>query len=533
MGTAQTLAEAAARHAAERPGHPAVLCEGRVTDYRRIDEESSRAARAILAAGLGTGSRVAYLGKESEHYYELALACAKAGTVLVPVNWRLTAGEAEHILSDSAAELLFAEPAFGELVEKVRPLLPGLRQVVELAPPGESGGQRAWAAGFAATPPGTAGGPDDAVLQIYTSGTTGAPKGVVLAHRSFFTLPAAMAGAGVAWIDWLPTDRNLISLPGFSIAGMGWFMHGFAAGGTNVVMRMFVSEEAVRLIAEHGVTTTFAAPAMLQMMIEERGASKAAFRSLRKVAYGAAPMSDALLGRCLELLDCEFAQIYAATETGTVAVCLPPEDHWVGSPVLGSVGRACPGHRLKVVDDAGEELPPGAIGRVCVSTPARMLGYWGLPGATADAIDGEWLRMGDAGYLTEDGYLYLCDRINDTIIAAGQNIYPAEVEKALDGHPAVAESAVLGVPDELWGDAVLACVVVRPGRAVTPRELLRHLSGRLADYKTPTRWEFVDAVPRNPTGKILRRVLRERYLAAAAAPAAPTAAALLSEGDLR
>ncbi|WP_405017535.1 fatty acid--CoA ligase [Kitasatospora sp. NBC_00070] len=516
--TVQTLVTVSARHARQRPGHPAVICEGRVTTYAELHRESNRTAHALLAAGLHRGSRVAYLGKESEHYYEIALACAKAGAVLVPVNWRLTSGEAEHILRDSGAELLFVEEAFRPLVDRIRAELPSLWSVVPLAAPGPvGGGQRYWHADQPDTDldPGT--DSHDAVLQIYTSGTTGAPKGVVLAHRSFFTLPEAMRRSGQHWIDWLPEDVNLISLPGFSIAGMGWFMHGFAAGGTNVVMRMFVSEEAVRLIETHRVTTTFAAPAMLQMMIEEPGVTPATFGSLRKVAYGAAPISESLLKRCLAMLGCEFAQIYASTETGTVAVCLPPEDHYPGSPVLGSAGKACPGHQLKIVDAEGRTLPPGEIGQVCVFTPARMLSYHQLPEATAETLVGLWLHLGDAGYLTEDGYLFLCDRINDTIIAAGQNIYPAEIEKALGEHPAVAEVAALGVPDELWGDAVLACVVLRPGQQAGPRDLQRFLSGRLADYKAPSRWEFVDSIPRNPTGKILRRVLRERHLAARAA----------------
>ncbi|MDH6110589.1 acyl-CoA synthetase (AMP-forming)/AMP-acid ligase II [Kitasatospora sp. MAP12-15] len=516
----QTLTAACAQHSHRRPDHPAVICEDRVTTYAQLHKESNRTAHGLLAAGLRPGSRVGYLGKESEHYYEIALACAKAGTVLVPVNWRLTGSEAEHILRDSGAELLFVEEAFRPLAERVKEELTQLRTLVALAPPGPiGGGQRAWQAGQPDTDlnPGT--GADDAVLQIYTSGTTGKPKGVVLAHRSFFTLPAAMRDSGANWIDWLPEDRNLISLPGFSIAGMGWFMHGFVAGGTNVVMRMFVSEEAVRLIAAHGVTTTFAAPAMLQMMIEEPGVTPETFRSLRKVAYGAAPISESLLKRCLAMLGCEFAQIYAATETGTVAVCLPPKDHFPGSPVLTAAGKACPGHELKIVDPEGRTLPVGQIGQVCVLTPARMLGYWGLPEATAETLVGEWLHLGDAGYLTEDGYLFLCDRINDTIIAAGQNIYPVEIEKALGDHPAVADVAVLGVPDELWGDAVLACVVLRPGEQLRARDLRGFLSGRIADYKAPSRWEFVDSIPRNPTGKILRRVLRERHLAVRAAGA--------------
>ncbi|UVS82002.1 long-chain-fatty-acid--CoA ligase [Actinokineospora sp. UTMC 2448] len=502
-----TLTATSARHAAERGEHPAILCEDRVVTYDQLHRESNRTAHRLLAAGLGVGDRVAYLGLESEHYYEIALGCAKAGVVLVPVNWRLTADEVDHILRDSGAALLFVEREFLAIAEKI-----AVPTIVEMDAVARGAGFQDWKGDASAADLAAATGPDDAILQIYTSGTTGFPKGVVLANRAFFTLPAAQAGAGVSWLDWLPSDRSLISLPGFGIAGMGWFMHGFNAGATNVVMRMFISEEAVKLIERVGVTTTFAAPAMLQMMIEERGVTRETFRSLRKVAYGAAPISSELLERLIDMMGCEFAQIYAATETGTCAVCLPPEDHVPGSPLLKAAGKACPGHELKVIDPAGNELPPGEIGQVCIRTPAHMLGYWNLPEATAKTLVGDWLHMGDAGYLDENGYVYLCDRINDTIIQGGQNIYPAEIERALAGHPAVQDSAVIGLPHPLWGEAVHACVVLRPGETATARELMVYLSGRIADYKIPTEWEFPDSVPRNPSGKILRRVLREERM---------------------
>jgi len=531
-----TLTAAVSGHARTRPDQPAIICEGRVTSYGELHRHSNRAAHALLAAGLRPGDRVAYLGRESEYYYLALLAGAKAGVVTVPVNWRLTGPEVEHILGDCGAVLLYADAEFTGLIQALRPQLPGLRHVVQLDGPGPTGtgpgqaapgpagpgpagpgqaadrgaGLRAW---YADRPdsdldPGT--GPDEAVVQIYTSGTTGLPKGAVLAQRSFFTLPAAMREHGAAWIDWRPEDVSMISLPGFGIAGIGWFLHGLVAGAVNVVMPQFIAQEAVRLIRDRGVTITFAAPAMLQMMMAEHEAGPQAFASLRKIAYGAAPMSEALLRQCLAAFGCEFTQIYASTETGSVAVCLPPEDHRPGVGRLDSVGRPCPGNEVKVIGPDGAVLPPGQIGQICIRTPSRMLGYWNLPEATARTLVGEWLHMGDAGYLDEAGYLHLCDRINDTIIVAGQNIYPAEVEAQLAEHPAVADAAVVGLPDEHWGEAVHACVVLRPGTTATARELMLSLRGRLADYKIPTAYHIVDELPRNPSGKVLRRTVRER-----------------------
>ncbi|MCK1794590.1 long-chain-fatty-acid--CoA ligase [Streptomyces sp. XM4193] len=523
--TGWTLAARSAEHAALRPDHPAVRCEDRTLTHAELHRYSNRLAHGLRAAGVGRADRVAFLGRESEDYYALVLACAKAGAVMVPVNWRLTGGEVDHILRDSGARLLFVEEEFAAVAERILPRLPEVGEVVRTDGPtdgptdgstdgdgrvGRGAGLRRWCAARPETDhsPGT--GPDDPVAQIYTSGTTGLPKGVVLAQRSFFTLPRAMRAEGVAWIDWLPEDVNLISLPGFGIAGLGWFLHGFNAGGTNVVMRMFVAKEAVALIERHGVTTTFAAPAMLRMMLDEPAASAEAFASLRKIAYGAAPISEPLLRRSMEVFGCELAQIYASTETGSVAVSLPPEEHTPGNPLLLSVGRACPGNELRIVDSRGRELPAGEIGQVCIRTPSAMLGYWRLPEVTAATLVDGWLHMGDAGYLDEAGNLFLCDRINDTIIVGGQNVYPAEVEKALAEHPAVADSAVVGLPDPRWGETVQAVVVLREGAAATPRQLLMFLHGRIADYKIPCDYRFTDTLPRNPSGKVLRREIRER-----------------------
>ncbi|MEY9992093.1 acyl-CoA synthetase (AMP-forming)/AMP-acid ligase II [Streptomyces sp. V4I8] len=510
-----TLDAALAVHAAERPEKTALVCDGRRTTYGALATQSDRGARALRASGLGPGARVGYLGKESEHYYELLYACARSGVVLVPVNWRLTSLEVDYILRDSESELLFVEEEFLDLARQVRADLPGLRTLVLLDCADPAGTPleewkstgRECAAVWQATP-------DTPVAQLYTSGTTGFPKGVVLAHRSFFAVREALAASGEDWIDWRPDDVSLIGIPGSHIGGLWWATQGFNAGITNVALRVFGSKEAVALVRELGVTTTCVVPAMLLMLLAEPETDPADFTTLRKVVYGGSPISESLLRRCMEVMDCEFAQIYGLTETGNTAVCLPPEAHASGGDLLKAAGRPYPGFAVKIVDDKGEQLPPGEVGEVCLRTPGRMVEYWRLPEATERTLVDGWIHTGDAGYTTEEGYLFIHDRIKDMIIRAGENVYPAEIENALSAHPDVADVAVIGVPDPRWGEAVHAFVVLRPGQGVKPRELKSFLRDRIADFKIPSKYEFIDRVPRNASGKILRRTLRDRLWSA-------------------
>uniref|UniRef100_A0AAU2AEF8 Long-chain-fatty-acid--CoA ligase n=1 Tax=Streptomyces sp. NBC_00093 TaxID=2975649 RepID=A0AAU2AEF8_9ACTN len=499
----KTLAQTTRHHAERQPDLPAVLCEGRTLTYGQLHRESNRVAHALKAAGLAPGDRVAYLGKESEHYYEILFGCAKSGTVLVPVNWRLTAPEVGHILQDSGTRLLFLEDEFGPIVDKMPTAPP--ETVVPL------GSIREWRAQHADGETEFDATPDTPVAQLYTSGTTGLPKGVVLAHRSFFAIRDALAGEGLDWIDWRDGDIALIGIPGFHIGGLWWATQNLNAGTTVVAMRAFAARQAVDLIRDLGITTACVVPAMLRMMLTEPGVGAKDFTTLRKTVYGGSPISEALLEESLAVLDCEFAQIYGLTETGNTAVCLPPAAHVPGGPLMQAAGHPYPGVRSKVIDTEGRELPPGAVGEVCLATPARMVEYWGLPDKTAETLVDGWIHTGDAGYIDEDGYVFIRDRIKDAVLVAGENVYPAEIENVLEGHPGVAEAVVVGAPDERWGEYVHAFVVPVPGQRPSPRDLHTYLVPQLASFKLPARYEFIDSVPRNPSGKILRRELRDRF----------------------
>ncbi|MCZ0985287.1 fatty acid--CoA ligase [Streptomyces diastatochromogenes] len=500
----ETLVQTTRFHADHRPDAPAVLCEDRSLSYAELHRESNRIAHAIRAAGLTEGDRVAYLGKESEHYYEILFGCAKSGTVLVPVNWRLAAPEVSHILRDSGTRLLFLEEEFAPIVERMPAAPP--ETVVPLGPD-----FAAWKAGHPDTETKMDATADTPVAQLYTSGTTGLPKGVVLAHRSFFAIRAALAREGLDWIDWREGDIAFVGIPGFHIGGLWWATQNLSAGTTIVAMRAFAARQAVDLIRDLGITTACVVPAMLRMMLTEPGIGAKDFTTLRKTVYGGSPISESLLEESLAVLDCEFAQIYGLTETGNTAVCLPPADHVPGGPRMQAAGHPYPGVRAKVIDDEGRELPSGEIGEVCLRTPARMVEYWGLPDKTAETLVDGWIHTGDAGYIDRDGYIFIRDRIKDAILVAGENVYPAEIENVLESHPGVAEAVIVGAPDERWGERVHAFVVPVPGDQPTPRDLHRFLVPRLAAFKLPSAYEFIDHVPRNPSGKILRRELRDRF----------------------
>ncbi len=507
-----TIDATLAVHAQQQPTKVAVVCQDRRVTYAELDRRSNRVASALAASGAEPGTRVIHLGQDSEHSHVLLYACAKSGAVLIPVNWRLTAAEVSHILADSGARFVFVEPEFLPVVERAIGALPVRPVVVPLRAEADGGPDFAeWVVVGTPASSGRVTTPDDVLVQMYTSGTTGLPKGVVLAHRSFFAVRDALASGGLDWIDWRPGDVSLVGVPGFHIGGLWWALQGFNAGITNVVLRMFNGADAVAHIRRHRITVACLVPAMLRLMLSERSTTAADFASLRKVVYGGSPIGETLLEECLERMGCDFAQIYGLTESGNTAACLPPDEHVIGGPRMAAAGRAYPGFALEIRDSAGHALAPRQIGEIWIRSPARMVEYWRLPEATAQTLVDGSLRTGDAGYLDEDGFLFICDRIKDTIIVAAENVYPAEIENVLTKHDAVVEAAVVGIPDRQWGEAVHAFVVLAPGEEVNPRDLLLFQRGQLADFKIPTSYTYLDRLPRNASGKVLRRQLRDAF----------------------
>jgi len=504
-----SLADIVRRHAADRPAAAALVHAGRKTTYAALDRAASRVANGLITEGIKPQTRIAHFDKSSDIFFELLFGVAKANAVMVSVNWRLAAPEVLHIVNDARAEILFVGEEFFPVVDKICDELKTVRKIVAFGtrhPGWES--FDVWRDRHADADPGLPAGPGDTAVQFYTSGTTGLPKGAELTNANFaWMLPL--------WTrTWLLAEGvpNLVCLPMFHIGGAGWGIAGLFSGATNHVMREFVPAEVLQTIEREKLQVMLLVPAMILFLVQAPQIRETDLSSLRLIVYGAAPIPADLLRQAMGAFRCGFQQVYGLTETTGAITLLPPDDHDpadVGK--LLSCGYAQEGVELRIVGDDGKDMATGQVGEIAVRSPQIMGGYWNLPDATRRAIQGDWFFTGDAGYLDDKGYLYIYDRVKDMIVSGGENIYPAEIESALFGHPAVADVAVIGVPDERWGEAVKAVVVKKPGIDVSTGELIGWARERIAGYKLPKSVDFVAALPRNPTGKILKRELRNPY----------------------
>jgi long-chain acyl-CoA synthetase len=504
-----TAADIVRHHAKERSGQTALTFEGERITYADLDERSSRVAQALRALGVGPQDRVAYLGKNLPEFFDLYFGATKLNAVTVPVNWRLSPREMGYILDDAETRVLVVTPEFQGHLAQLERDIPTLVRVIS------TDEFDAWARQHDADDPLEPSGPDDVAIQLYTSGTTGLPKGVMTTNRNLLT---EMKGASQTAWAFDGDSVNLVCMPLFHIAGSGWAMAAFYNGAENVMHRDVDPVKIVEDLATYHVTNVLLVPAVLQMVLNVPGAEEADFSSLRVVTYGASPITETLLIRALRTMDCGFCQAYGLTETTGHISGLLPEDHDPGGPrahLLRSVGKPSPWAEVRVVDtETGENCPPGTPGEVWVRGDTVMKGYWKQPEKTADTItpDG-WCKTGDIAYFVPDGYLFLYDRRNDMIVSGGENVYPIEVENAVAAHPAVADVAVIGVPDDRWGETVKAVVVTAPGAEVGEADLIAFTREQLAHFKCPTSVDFIGELPRNPSGKVLKRQLREPYWA--------------------
>jgi len=502
------LADHIRAHARTRPDAIALIFEGQESSYRRFDRNASRVANALIAAGCAVGDRVAYLGKNRDSYFEYWVGAVKAGVVTVPVNWRLAPPEVAYILADCRPRVIFCEPEFLDRVEGFDAI------ILVTEPAGVHPLFSAWRDAMPDSDPQRDVGYDEAVLQLYTSGTTGNPKGAMLSNRSLLGVRASVpAGDLPEWYRWSADDVSLIAMPVFHISGSGWGLWTLQHGAKGIVVREFDPEKVLDLLVTYHITKIILVPTALRILCDHPAAAGTDFSFLKYICYGGSAIPLDLLRQAIAIIGCGFAQMYGMTETAGTIVGLPPADHDpAGSPRMRGIGIPLPGVKVRIVDADGLDLPAGDVGEIVVASQANMIGYFDRPDATAETVDAEgWLRTGDAGWMDEDGYLYLADRIKDMIITGGENVYPAEVENALYSHPAVADVAVIGVPDAKWGEAVKAIVVPAPGATPDPAELIGWARERIAAYKAPKSVDFRAELPRNPSGKVLRRLLRDEY----------------------
>ena len=512
-----TLGDIARYHARERPNATATWFEGREIDFATLDRRANQTANALIAAGVKPGDRVAHLGKGCDEFFEMLFGAAKAGAVLTPIIFRLATPEVAGIVNDAEAKIVFLSAEQLERIDELRAAMPGVEKFICF----EAGGAgaitySAWRDGHSADDPNLPIKTSDVALQLYTSGTTGKPKGVMLSHSNILKGRRDAAFENMPWNEWREGDVNLVAMPLGHIGGVGWGIVGFLNGAKSIVEREFIPARVLELMGEHGVAKIFLVPTAIHIMLMQPRVREIDFSKLRCVLYGAAPIALDLLREATAVFGAPFCQQYGMTETCGTIVYLPPEDHTPeGNQRMRGAGKPMPGVELRIVDADGNVLGPNQTGEIETRSAANMVGYWKQPDTTSQTVASNgWLKTGDAGYLDEDGYLYIQDRIKDMICSGAENVYPAEVESAIFGHPAIQEVAVVGVPDEKWGEAVKAIVVLKPGQTASADDIIAFARTRIAGFKAPKSVDFVEGMlPRGPSGKILRRALREPYWA--------------------
>jgi long-chain acyl-CoA synthetase len=467
--------------------------------YRELANRCRHLAGALQASGVGAGDRVAVLMANGHRYLECYFAIPGMGAVMVPLNNRLALPELRYILEDAGVHTLIADETYagtaGQLADSVKQVIVGAAAYEE-----------ALAGATAAVLPVGVSDNDVAGL-FYTGGTTGASKGVMLSHRNLLSnaMHATIALEYTAAEVYLHTAPMFHLADGASTYSVTW------VGGCHTFLPSFDAGATIDVIAREQVTATLMVPAMLTAICEHPSAAAADFSSMRMVLHGAAPISTSLLKRSIEVMGCSFSQGYGMTEVAPLATVLDHEELLVDSPRLRSAGREIVGVQATVRRDDGSFCAVDEVGEVVLRGPNVMLGYWNKPAETAEVLRDGWYWSRDLGYLDSEGFLFLVDRAKDMIISGGENVYSIEVEDALCKHPAVLEVAVIGVPDDKWGERVHAAVVLRADTSVTETELNAHCHELIAGYKCPRSMEFVLELPRSGAGKVLKREIRDRY----------------------
>ena len=491
-----------------RPDAPALIFEGRTLTHRAFAERAFRLAAAVARAGIRRGDRVAVLAQNCPEYMEAYAAGELGGWTTVTLNYRLAAPEIGYILADSRPKLLIAE---AELMDRVAPeSVAKLEHVLTFGGKGPDLDYETALAAEEASPPDAVVGPDDIAYLIYTSGTTGRPKGVMLSHRG------QIWSAQISVIEMAvrPTDRVAVSMPLYHVGAKNTCLTRQLRGCPIVLHRAFRPDPFFESLTRYRITETLLAPTMLNDLLDAHRCDRQTLPDLSKLFYSAAPMPEQLLRRGMAALGPIFAQVYGMTESGGPGCTLHSHQHVLDGPPevvrrLRSAGQPMVGCDVRCLRADGSQCPPGEPGEIVIGSDGLMRGYWNNHAATIETVRDGFLHTGDIGETDDEGFVFVVDRLKDMIVSGGENIYSREVENALMSHPAVLEAAVVGAPDERWGEKVVAFVVRRPGQDVSAELITEHCRSVIASYKRPREITFIDALPKLPNGKIEKFKLRD------------------------
>ena len=500
------------------PDREAIIFEGNRWSFSDLADRSNRLANALAGMGVGQGDKVGMLQVNCNECIEVYFATAKLGATYVPLNFRARAEELEFMINFSEASALFLGQRYVKMVNSMREQIPGMKNFVSVEGPAE--GMLDYESVIAEADPEevfTDIDDNDTSILMFTAGTTGQPKGVMLTHDNLATYVLNNVSPADPDIE----EKNILTVPLYHIAGMQAVLAAVYGGRTLVVQRQFDPSDWMTLVETESVTRAMMVPTMLKQLMEHEEFPKRNLSSLQVITYGAAPMPVEVITKAIEVFPgTRFINAFGQTESASTITMLTPEDHVIeGTPGeraiklkrLGSIGRALGDTEVKIFDEEGSEQPVDEVGEIVARGPRVMKGYWKAEEATNSTIRNGWLYTGDIGYMDEAGYIFLSGRAKDIIIRAGENISPEQVEATLHSHPAIDEAAVIGVPDPQWGEKVRAIVALKTGAQASEADIIEHCRGQLASFKKPESVIFVDSLPRNPLGKVLKRVLREEY----------------------
>jgi acyl-CoA synthetase (AMP-forming)/AMP-acid ligase II len=502
------------------PDRPAIIFEDKQYTFTDLQVRSTRLANALQGMGVGKGDRVAYCDVNTNQCLETYFACAKVGAIYVPLNFRARADEIEFMVQDSGATVALAGERYYPIFDDIKSKVPGVKHYIGLGKH-----QKGWheyekvIAGASEDEVFTDTDEADLTILMFTAGTTGKPKGVMLAHRNFSEYVTNNVTPAEPDVE----EKNILTVPMYHIAGIQAVMAAVYGGRTLVIQRQFEAEDWMRLVQTHQVGRAMMVPTMLKQLMDHPSFKKYDLSSLKVITYGAAPMPLEVIKRAIvELPNSRFINAFGQTESAATITMLGPEDHDIRGTTpaerelklkrLGSIGKPLPDVEVRIMGEDGGFLPTGQVGEIVAKGGRIMKGYWKQEKATSTTIDKNgWLHTGDLGYQDEGGYIFLAGRAKDIIKRGGEMISPEEVENCILEHPGVEDVAIIGVQDTEWGERVRACVVKKAGHNVTEAEIIEWCRGRLASFKKPESVVFMDEIPRNPMGKILKKDLRAKY----------------------